>query len=75
MKRSRAAPIPRAVQRALHGGGPQPAASAALRAPDDWELVVAAVELALLDGAGEAPPAHLCAKLTRLLTTMTKPSR
>ena len=73
-------PMPNALQRALHGERPargrdRPAASDALRPPEEWELVVAAVELAFLGKAREAPPAHLGAKLTRLLEPSRNPIR
>ena len=76
MTRRRVTPMPSALQRALHGDRPargcdRPVASDALRPPEEWELVVAAVELAFLSEAREAPPAHLGAKLVRLL----EPSR
>ncbi len=55
-------PLPsRALARALHGTKPGRMGRSAPRAPDDWELVVAAVELALLGPRLETPPAHLSA--------------
>lgn len=75
MKPRREPTLPRGLERALHGLRPTSAASDALRAPEEWELVVAAAELALLGHAPVQPPADLGAKLTRLLDSSRKPSR
>lgn len=47
-----------ALARALYGAGPD-RGRVITSAPDEWELVVAAVELALLGGRFETPPARL----------------
>jgi len=75
MTRRREEPLPRGLQRALHGGRATRAASDPLRPPEEWELVVAALELALLGKTRDEPPAHLVATLTRLLEPARKPSR
>ena len=67
MTRRRDESLPRGLERALHGGRAHRAASDPLRPPEDWELAVAALELAFLSGTRSAPPAHLGATLTRLL--------
>jgi hypothetical protein len=67
--------FPRDLQRALHGGRATRAASDPLRPPEEWELVVAALELALLGRTRDEPPARLAATLTRFLDTHHKPSR
>ena len=75
MTRRREAPLPRGLQRALHGGRAARPASDSLCPPNQWELVVAALELALLGKTRDEPPAHLAATLTRLLEPARKPSR
>lgn len=64
--------LPNAIERALHGKRPTAAASDPLRAAEEWEVVVAAVHLALIGTLGEQPPAHLGPKLARLLASSTK---
>jgi len=75
MTRRSDATLPRGLERALHGLRPSSAASDALRTPEEWELVVAAAELALLGREPVPPPADLGAKLTHLLDSSRKPSR
>lgn len=53
-----------ALARALHGAPDRNRLAA--RAPDEWELAVAAVELALLGGRFDTPPARLRALARRL---------
>lgn len=67
--------LPRALERALHGGDPVRAASDGLRPPEEWEVVVAAVELALLGLECDRPPARLRHKLARLLDSSHEPPR
>ena len=67
--------LPQALERALHGEEARDAASDPLRPPEEWELVAAAVELALLGDVRAGPPAHLAASLTRLLDSAPKPPR
>lgn len=67
--------IPRGLQRALHGGRATRAASDPLRPPEEWEHVVAALQLALLGKTRDAPPVHLARTITRLLEPARKPSR
>jgi hypothetical protein len=66
--------LPRGLELALHGGDSR-AASDPLRPPEEWELVAAAVELALLGEIRAEPPAHLAARFTRLLDSASEPPR
>jgi len=58
--------LPSGLERALHGKRSPSAASDPLRPAEEWEVVVAAVHLALIGTLGERPPAHLDLKLARL---------
>ena len=75
MSRRRDRPLPRGLERALHGGRTGRAAADDLRPPQEWELVVAAVELALLAGAHPRPPAGQGTKPARAHDPERKPSR
>ena len=66
-------PLPPELERALHGDDSP--ASDALRAPEEWEVVVAAVELALLGHAAPRPPTRLRTRLARLLDPNSEPPR
>jgi hypothetical protein len=67
--------LPRGLELALHGGDSRRATSDPLRPPEEWELVAAAVELALLGEIRAEPPARLAARFTRLLDSAAEPPR
>lgn len=75
MKRRRPSALPRALERALHGGRAIRGASDPLRPPEEWELVAAAIELAFLAEEPDRPPAHLGPELERLLDPARKTPR
>jgi hypothetical protein len=75
MKERREPSLPQALERALHGDDRPRAASDGLRPPEEWEVVVAAVELALLGRECARPPALVRAKLARLLDSSHEPPR
>ena len=66
-------PLPAELGRALHGD--ESPASDGLRPPEEWEVVVAAVELALLGRQVTRPPTRLRTRLARLLDPTSEPPR